>query len=79
MSVPLRVPLLIRKEVFEEIGGFDERLEVAFNDVELCFHLLKAGYKNVCCNQTFLYHHESLSRGFDAGKEKVARLHREAV
>jgi GT2 family glycosyltransferase len=69
--------LLIRKEVFEEIGGFDERLEVAFNDVELCFHLLKAGYKNVCCNQTFLYHHESLSRGFDAGKEKVARLHRE--
>ncbi len=69
--------LLIRREVFEEIGGFDERLEVAFNDVELCFRLLRAGYKNVCCNQTFLYHHESLSRGFDAGEEKVARLHRE--
>lgn len=69
--------LLIRREVFERVGGFDERLEVAFNDVELCFHLLREGYQNVCCNQTFLYHHESMSRGFDAGEEKVARLHRE--
>ena len=42
---------------------------MAFNDVELCFHLLREGYQNVCCNQTFLYHHESMSRGFDAGEE----------
>ena len=69
--------LLLRREVFDEIGGFEEKLQVAFNDVELCFHLQRAGYRNVCCNQTFLYHHESLSRGFDAGEEKVARLHRE--
>lgn len=69
--------LLVRREVFEQIGGFDERFAVAFNDVELCFHLLRKGYQNVCCNQTFLYHHESMSRGFDAGEEKVARLHRE--
>ncbi len=69
--------LLLRREVFDEVGGFEEKLQVAFNDVELCFHLQRAGYRNVCCNQTFLYHHESLSRGFDAGEEKVARLHRE--
>lgn len=69
--------LLLRREVFDEVGGFEEKLQVAFNDVELCFHLQRAGYHNVCCNQTFLYHHESLSRGFDAGEEKVARLHRE--
>lgn len=69
--------LLVRKEVFEKVGGFDERFEVAFNDVEFCFRLLREGYRNVCCNQTFLYHHESLSRGFDSGEEKVARLHRE--
>lgn len=69
--------LLLRREVFDGIGGFEEKLQVAFNDVELCFHLQRAGYRNVCCNQTFLYHHESLSRGFDAGEEKVARLHRE--
>lgn len=69
--------LLLRREVFEEIGGFEEKLQVAFNDVELCFRLLRAGYQNVCCNQTYLCHHESLSRGYDAGREKVARLHRE--
>lgn len=69
--------LLLRREVFEEIGGFEEKLQVAFNDVELCFRLLRAGYRNVCCNQTYLCHHESFSRGFDAGREKVARLHRE--
>lgn len=69
--------LLIRKNVFEEIGGFEEELQVAFNDVELCFHLLRAGYRNICCNQTWLYHHESLSRGSDDGEQKVARLHRE--
>lgn len=69
--------LLVRKEVFEEVGGFPEYLRVALNDVELCFRLLRAGYRNVCCNDTFLYHHESLSRGYDAGLEKVERLHRE--
>lgn len=69
--------LLVRKKIFEEIGGFEEELQVAFNDVELCFHLLRSGYKNVCCNQTWLYHHESLSRGSDDGEEKVSRLHRE--
>lgn len=69
--------LLLRRELFEEIGGFEEKLQVAFNDVELCFRLLRAGYWNVCCNQTYLRHYESYSRGFDAGREKVARLHRE--
>ena len=69
--------LLIKKEVFDEVGGFSERLRVTFNDVELCFHLLRAGYRNVCCNDTFLYHHESLSRGHDAELEGLERLHRE--
>ena len=69
--------LLIRREVFEQTGGFSEDLQVAFNDVELCFKLLRLGYLNVCCNDTFLYHHESLSRGVDIGFEKIERLHRE--
>lgn len=69
--------LLVRREVFEKTGGFSEKLQVAFNDVEFCFRLLRAGYRNVCCNNTFLYHHESVSRGKDADLEKIARLHRE--
>lgn len=69
--------LLVRRQVFEETGGFSEELQVAFNDVEFCFRLLRAGYRNICCNNTFLYHHESASRGSDAGVEKTTRLHRE--
>ena len=69
--------MLMRREVFEETGGFSEKLQVAFNDVELCFKLLRLGYMNVCCNDTFLYHHESLSRGLDATFEKLERLHGE--
>lgn len=69
--------LLMRREVFERTNGFSENLQVAFNDVELCFQLLRLGYMNVCCNNTFLYHHESLSRGLDATFEKLERLHRE--
>ena len=69
--------LMMRRELFEQIGGFDEKLQVAFNDVELCFAAQKLGYYNVCCNDTFLYHHESLSRGYDAGIEKIKRLHEE--
>ena len=69
--------LLVKRQVFGAAGGFSEKLQVAFNDVELCFRLLQAGYRNVCCNNTFLYHHESVSRGGDAGVEKTTRLHRE--
>lgn len=69
--------MLMRREVFEKTTGFSEKLQVAFNDVELCFQLLRLGYRNVCCNDTFLYHHESLSRGLDADFEKLERLHGE--
>lgn len=69
--------LLVRRKVFEEAGGFSEKLQVAFNDVEFCFRLLRAGYRNVCCNNTFLYHHESVSRGQDADAARIERLHRE--
>ncbi len=67
--------LLVRKRIFEQAGGFSEKLQVSFNDVELCFHIQKLGYQNVCCNDTFLYHHESVSRGADFGRKKVKRLH----
>lgn len=69
--------MLVRREVFDKTEGFSEKLQVAFNDVEFCFQLLRLGYTNVCCNDTYLYHHESLSRGLDEGVEKLARLHRE--
>lgn len=69
--------LMVRKEVFDDCGGFGEGLAVAFNDVELCFRIYKNGYYNVQCNGAVLCHHESLSRGNDETIEKQIRLQNE--
>ena len=69
--------LMVRREIFEETGGFCESMQVAFNDVDFCFTLLEKGYYNVVCNHIHLLHHESLSRGADESEEKLRRLHRE--
>jgi len=69
--------LMVAKEKFREAGGFAEELEVAFNDVDFCFRLHELGYRNVCVNDLYAYHHESLSRGADETPEKLERLLRE--
>lgn len=70
--------LLVKKTIFEKVGGFDEMLAVAFNDVDLCYKIYEAGYYNVVRNDLFLFHHESLSRGKDGeSEEKQLRLLRE--
>ncbi len=70
--------LMVRKEVFAQVGGFDESLRVAYNDVDFCFSVYEAGYDNVLCNEAVLCHHESLSRGSDENGEKKERLLAEA-
>ncbi|MCR5255576.1 MAG: glycosyltransferase [Acetatifactor sp.] len=69
--------LMIEKRKFIEAGGFCEDLKVAFNDVDLCFSLCDKGYFNVCVNDGYAYHHESLTRGNDESADKVARLFKE--
>ncbi len=69
--------LMVSREKFEQVGGFNDDLPVAYNDVDLCMKLYEAGYVNVVRNDTFLYHHESLTRGSDASGEKYARLIKE--
>ena len=55
--------LLTRRDVFEEVGGFDEeRLPVTFNDVDLCLKMRRAGYLIVYTPFAKLYHHESATR-----------------
>lgn len=67
--------LMIKKELYEEAGGLDESMPIAYNDVEFCFRLHKMGYRNVLRNDCILYHHESLSRGLDEqSEEKAVRL-----
>ena len=70
--------LVIRKDRFLEVGGFNERdLPIAFNDVDLCCKLLRAGYRNVWTPYAELYHHESATRGVEDTPEKKARFQSE--
>jgi GT2 family glycosyltransferase len=55
--------LMCNKERFHEVNGFDESLQISFNDVDFCLKLREKGYHNVYLPHVELYHHESLTRG----------------
>ena len=63
--------MLVEKEKLIKVGGFDEKLAVSYNDVDLCLKLLKGGYYNVFLPQVKLVHHESLTRGYDDTYDKM--------
>lgn len=66
--------LMMRRDVFDEVGGLDENFEVAFNDVDLCMKIRKKGYLVVFTPYAELYHYESKSRGNDSTPEKLERF-----
>jgi O-antigen biosynthesis protein len=55
--------LMVRREVFERVGGFDERYQVAYSDVDFCLSVREKGYRNVFTPHATLYHHECATRG----------------
>lgn len=57
--------MMTRRDVFEEIGNFDEKLAIGFQDVDLCLRAGNAGYKVLCDAEAVLFHHESMSRSTD--------------
>jgi GT2 family glycosyltransferase len=68
--------LMVRASVYQELGGLDERLAVAFNDVDLCFRARERGYSVVYTPHAALVHFESRSRGRDetiVQRERTAR------
>jgi O-antigen biosynthesis protein len=69
--------LMCRRAVFEQIGGFDEVLAVAFNDVDLCLKMVDKDYYNIYLPHVKLYHHESKSRGYEDTPEKLSRFRAE--
>lgn len=69
--------MLTKKSVFEEVGGLSEDLAVAFNDVDYCLKLRKAGKLIVYTPFSEWYHYESKSRGYENTPEKLARLEAE--
>ena len=67
--------LVVRKSVFDQVGGLNETdLAVAFNDVDFCLRLRTAGYHNIWTPYAELYHHESATRGGDSTPTQKQRL-----
>ena len=70
--------LLVKRTHYEAVKGLNEKdLTVAFNDVDFCLKVLELGVRNLYCAEAELYHHESVSRGLDVSKEKMARFNSE--
>jgi GT2 family glycosyltransferase len=70
--------LVMRKAIYDTLGGMDEGLPVAFNDIDLCLRARRQGLRNVWTPYAEMIHHESASRGEDAAPEKRKRLMDEA-
>ena len=68
---------MVRRELFEAAGGFDEKLAVTLNDVDFCIKLLERGFYNIVLPHVELYHHECRSRGFDFTATKQERFRKE--
>lgn len=66
--------LMVKRSVFNEIGGFDEKFAVAFNDIDLCMKIRQKDYLIVFTPYAELYHYESKSRGSEDTPEKIARF-----
>lgn len=55
--------LMVKRTLWDEVGGFDERLRVMYNDIDFCLRLSERGYRNVYTPLAELLHHHSASRG----------------
>jgi O-antigen biosynthesis protein len=71
--------LMVRRNVWDEVKGLDETFKVAFNDVDFCLRIRKAGYLIVWTPYAELYHYESESRGTEDTPEKVKRFNGEMM
>lgn len=70
--------LVVEKRKFEAVGGLDEdKLAIAFNDVDLCLKIEAAGWRNVYVPHAVLIHHETKSRGRDEAPQNIDRYRRE--
>ncbi len=77
MSAVTGACLMVRRSVFEEVGGMEEEFVVALNDVDFCMKIRSAGYRIIWNPYAKLYHYESKSRGYEDTMEKQARFQSE--
>jgi glycosyltransferase involved in cell wall biosynthesis len=70
MSAVTAACLMVRKSVYDEIGGFADEFRITYNDVDLCLRLREKGYENLFTPYARLIHHESISVG---APEEIAK------
>jgi GT2 family glycosyltransferase len=67
--------LMIKKSIYHEVNGMDEiKFKIAYNDVDFCLRVRERGYLNIFTPYAQMYHHESISRGYETTPEKMARF-----
>lgn len=71
--------LLVKRSVYEEVGGLEEEFQVAFNDVDFCLKVRKAGYLIVYDADVKLFHYESKSRGMEDTTDRFIRFGNEMI
>jgi GT2 family glycosyltransferase len=57
--------IMIKKEVFHQVNGFEGSYNSVYQDVDLCLKIRNKGYSIICTPASVLFHHESVSRGND--------------
>ena len=71
--------LLVKRSIYEEVGGLEEEFQVAFNDVDFCLKVRKAGYLIVYDADVKLFHYESKSRGMEDTTDRFIRFGNEMM
>jgi len=79
MSAVTAACMIVHRSVWDECGGLDEALVIAFNDVDFCLRVRERGYRIVWTPFAELYHHESVSRGSDDEPETRLRFETESA
>jgi O-antigen biosynthesis protein len=69
--------LMVRKDIWDQVGGLNEELAVAFNDVDFCLKVWDAGYQNIWTPYAEMIHYESVSRGSDSNPHTFERYQKE--
>ena len=77
MSAVTGACMMVKKSIYDDLGGLDEEFSVAFNDVDFCLKARQKGYLNIFTPYCEMYHYESKSRGFETTKSKKNRFKKE--
>lgn len=74
MSAVTGACLMVRRNLFEQVGGLDERLPTGFNDVDFCLRIRALGYSVIMAASVELVHHETISFGHHYAGNAAAEL-----